>query len=57
MYVSASGNLRFREGKPTHQTNVPGKTKKRLTNFLHRLEEPFLFRIYQDDIYLTIKCV
>ena len=56
-YVSALGNIRLRKGRRTHQTDVPGKTKKRLTNFFHSLEKPFLFRIYQNDIYLTIKCV
>lgn len=53
-YVSASGNIRFREERRTHQTYVPGKTKRRLANFFHSFEKPFLFRIFQDEIYLTV---
>lgn len=45
-YVSASGNIRFREGRRTHQTYVPGKTKRRLANFFRSFEKPFLFRIF-----------
>ena len=56
-YVSASGNIRFREERRTHQTYVPGKTKRRLANFFHSFEKPFLFRIFQDKIYLTVRCV
>ncbi len=56
-YVFASGNIRFREGKRTHQTNVPGKTKRRLANSFHSFEKPFLFCIFQDEIYLTVRRV
>lgn len=45
-YVSALGNIRFREERRTHQTYVPGKTKRRLANFFHSFEKPFLFRIF-----------
>ena len=56
-YVFASGNIRFREGKRTHQTDVPGKTKRRPANFFRSFENPFLFRIFQDKIFLIVRCV
>jgi hypothetical protein len=56
-YVSVSENIRFREGKRTHQTDVPGKTKRRLVNSFHSFEKPFLFCIFQDEIYLTVRRV
>lgn len=56
-YVSASGNIRFREGRCTHQKDVSGKTKRRLANSFHSFEKPFLFRIFQDKIFLIVRCV
>lgn len=53
-YVSALGNIRLRKGRRTHQTDVPGKTKKRLANFLRSLEKPFLFHIFPNEIYLKM---
>ncbi len=52
-YVSTSENIRLREGKRTHQTDVPKKTRGELVNFFHSFEKPFLFRIFQDEIYLN----
>ena len=56
-YVSVSGNIRFREERRTHQKDVSGKTKRRLANSFHSFEKPFLFRIFQDKIFLIVRCV
>ncbi len=47
-YVSSSENIRLQKGRCTHQTDVLGKTKKRLADFLRSLEKPFLFRIFSE---------
>lgn len=56
-YVSASGNIRLRKGRRTHQKDVSGKTKRCLANFFRSFENPFLFRIFQDKIFLIVRCV
>ena len=56
-YVSALENIRFRVGKRKNKTNISRKTELRFSNPFHNFEQPFLFRIFQDEIYLTVRCV
>ena len=56
-YVSASENIRFRAGRRKNKTNISRKTELRFSNSFPNFEMPFLFRIFKNQIYLTIRYV
>jgi len=57
LYVSAFENIRFGVGKRKNKTNISRKTELRFSNPFHNFEMPFLFRIFKNQIYLTIRYV
>jgi len=55
--VSALENIFFWVGKRKNKTNISRKTELRFSNPFHNFEMPFLFRIFKNQIYLTIRYV
>lgn len=49
-YFSGLGNVK-------NKTNISRKTELRFSNPFHNFEMPFLFRIFKNQIYLTIRYV